>query len=69
MNYAKINIDNTEFILIGKYEINSNEVYKFANQENVVYCLKENEQYVLIKDESKLEEIKKFFKADSDVLF
>lgn len=69
MNYAKIKVDNTEFIFIGKYEINSDEIYKFANQDKIIYCLKEKEQYIPIKDKRKLAEIKEFFKVDSDVLF
>lgn len=69
MNYVKEKINNEEFVFIGKYEINSNTIYKFANQDKTVYCSKEKDEYIPIKDENVLGEIKKFFNADTDVFF
>lgn len=69
MNYIKLKLDNDEFVFIGKYKINSEDIYKFANQDKKIYCKNEAGKYIPIRDKSKIKEIDEFFKADTDVIF
>ena len=69
MRYAKLKIENEEYLLIGEYEIANERIFKFVKDEKVVFCKQEKEKYSVIKDEKMLKEIEKFFNVNTDVIF
>lgn len=55
-------IDNKKFYYIDKYECKYGEFYKFANLSEIIYMIKENEEFVKITDKKYLREIEKIMK-------
>lgn len=58
----EIIINNEKFLYIDKYECSFGEFYKFSNMQKTIYCQKENEKFIEIKNRKFLKEINKKIK-------
>lgn len=69
MKILSTKIHGEIYCFIEEYELSFGKIYKFANREKVVYCEKENESFIPVKDKFKLNEIEQYFKVQTDVVF
>ena len=54
--------NNEIYYYINKYNFSFGIIYKFANENNFIFCKQENGEFVIIEDKRTLKKIQKYFK-------
>lgn len=61
MNIEEIVYENQKYYYINEYKFKYGIFYKFANQQNVIFCTKEDNKFKVLVDKKILKKLKKNF--------